>query len=120
MSKLAFNISGIEGTPYLVPNPIGNTSFDQPGSLGYIISTFLNLAIIFAGILLLVWLIMGAFEWMTSSGDKEKLAKARNRMVSAIIGFVIVVLAFTLKTYIQTVLDPNNLINMPLERVSQP
>jgi len=42
--------------------------------------------IIFGAILMLVYLLWGSIEWLTSEGDKEKLTSARNKILHAIVG----------------------------------
>ncbi|MFH2118380.1 MAG: hypothetical protein ABII10_01440 [Candidatus Paceibacterota bacterium] len=51
-------------------------------------------------IAVLVFLIWGAFEWITSEGDKGKLEKARNRITQAIVGLIILVGSFVILTFI--------------------
>lgn len=41
-------------------------------------------------------LIIGAFEWITSGGDKEAVGKARNRIINALIGLAVLAVAFAL------------------------
>lgn len=84
-----------------------------PGPLGFIspppaisrfgfgaegISTFLSNAIalfyVIATVVLVIMLIWGAFDWIISEGDKEKVANARNRILNAIIGILIFAAAF--------------------------
>lgn len=79
------------------PSPIaGFISKDPSGAFG--ISQFLsNLIALFyaiAAIVLIFMLIWGAFEWLTSGGDKEKIASARGRIISAIIGMILFAIAF--------------------------
>jgi hypothetical protein len=50
----------------------------------------------FAVILTLVMLLWGAILWITSEGDKQKLAAARSRLIYAIIGLVLVFLSFAI------------------------
>ena len=41
-------------------------------------------------------LIWGAFEWITSGGDKDNVGKARNRIINALIGLAVLAVAFAL------------------------
>lgn len=50
----------------------------------------INAFIIIAGIFLLLYLLLGAYDWITSSGEKEKISKAQNKITNAIIGFVLI------------------------------
>lgn len=59
-----------------------------------IISLFLGLLILAAIILSLLYLIWGGFDWITSEGNKQKLDQARQKIVFAIIGLIVVFLAF--------------------------
>lgn len=59
-----------------------------------IISLIINLLILAAILLSLLYLIWGGFDWITSGGDKQKLQSARHKVVFAIIGLVIVFLVF--------------------------
>lgn len=81
------------------PSPIaqfagGNTT----GATG--ISTFLSnlisLIYIFAAIALLFMLLWGAFDWITSEGDKEKVASAQRKIINAFIGIMLFAVAFAI------------------------
>ncbi len=47
---------------------------------------------IFAGLSFLIWFVIGAFTWITSADDAQKLSQAKNQMSSAILGLIIVIL----------------------------
>ncbi len=66
--------------------------------LGAFVSNVLILAFAIALLVVLVMLIWGAFEWITSGGDKEAVGKARNRIVNALIGLAVLAVAFALAT----------------------
>lgn len=65
-------------------------------TLGNAISNILFLAFAIAALIVLIMLIIGAFEWITSGGDKENVAKARNRIINALIGLAVLAIAFAL------------------------
>lgn len=69
---------------------------DQTGAGG--ISQFLsNLVALFfsiAAIVLIFMLLWGAFEWIISEGDKEKLQSAQRKIISAIIGIILFAVIF--------------------------
>lgn len=64
--------------------------------LGEFISNFLLLAFSLGLLVVLVMLIWGAFEWITSGGDKDAVSKARNRIINALIGLAVLAVAFAL------------------------
>src|SRR6266567_5966168 len=69
--------------------PSGGLSFMQQ-----VMNNALTIMLVFAVIITLIFLIWAGIQWVSSSGDKSKLAAARARLTWAIIGLVIVFLAF--------------------------
>lgn len=67
-----------------------------PTNLGTFIGGAIRIFIIVAGIFLLIYMLWGAFDWITSGGEKEKLDKARNKITNAVIGMILVVVALAL------------------------
>ncbi len=65
-------------------------------NLGDFITNVIQLVFVFALIAVLIMLIWGAFEWITSGGDKDAVAKARNRILNALIGLAVLAVAFAL------------------------
>jgi hypothetical protein len=47
-------------------------------------------------------LIWGGFDWITSEGDKQKVANARQRLAMAIIGLIVVFLSFMIVNIVST------------------
>lgn len=63
-------------------------------SLGQVIGFVVTLAFIIAILVALFFLIWGGIKWITSGGDKGGVESARNQIVAAVIGLIIVFLAF--------------------------
>ena len=63
---------------------------DPVAGVAKIIGFGINLFIVIAGIFMLVYLLWGAFDWIVSSGEKEKLSKAQNKITNALVGMIIV------------------------------
>lgn len=62
-----------------------------PSSPSTLLSVGINLFMIFAGLATLAYLLWGALDWITSSGEKEKLLKAQNKITNAAIGLLLIV-----------------------------
>jgi len=76
-----------------------------PPTLGVIIGFMIKFLFFFAGLAALLYLLLGAFAWVTSSGDKENLKKAQDKIQAAVLGLVIlVVVVVILATLEQLVL----------------
>lgn len=76
-----------------------------------------SITIIFtvAAILVTAMLLWGAIEWISSGGDKEKLSSARKRIMQALIGLIILALAFVILKIISGIVGINILegLNLP-------
>jgi hypothetical protein len=76
-----------------------NTSVQvQPGALGFLIpdlsdilTFFVRLIFVLVGIAALLYALWGAFSWVTSGGEQENLDKARQKIVAAFVGIILVV-----------------------------
>lgn len=65
-------------------------------ALGPIISGALKLILIMAGLIAFVQLLLGGIGWITSGGDKAAVETARNKIIHAIVGIVVVFAAWAL------------------------
>ncbi len=54
------------------------------------ISALLTLVMLIAALLVFMYLIWGAFDWITSGGDKGKIDKARQKIIASIVGLLII------------------------------
>lgn len=75
----------------------GGLLSNQNLKVGDIISTVYKTYIFYAaGIALLVYLIIGGFQLMLSKGDPKATQAAQSKITNALIGFVIIFLAFVI------------------------
>ncbi len=66
------------------------------GAISSFLSNAVTLIYSLAGIALIFIFLWAAFEWMTSGGDKEKVASARGKIFNGIIGIVLLAIAFAI------------------------
>ena len=64
--------------------------------IGAIISKLLPLLYSVAGLILLVMLLWGGFDLLFSGGDQAKMTSAKNRITAAIVGFILIFVAYWL------------------------
>lgn len=79
-----------------------------------VLNSALRIVFILAALLVLFFLILGAFRWITSGGEKEGVSKARSTIVNALIGLAILALAFFIVTVVGQLLDINILGNFQI------
>lgn len=63
----------------------------------------------FLGVIFLFFVTYSGIQWMTAGGNEERITKAKNRMVRAAVGLIIVVSAYAISTFvIDKVSKPSN------------
>lgn len=85
------------------PNDPFPTRFSN---LGDFLSPLLDIAIYAALFLAFFYLVWGAFSYIMAQGKKEDLAKARARLSWAIIGLIVVLLAYFIAKFFSEIFTP--------------
>ena len=70
-----------------------------PGPAAFV-GTLVGYALTFIGVVFFVLMVYGGFLWMQARGNEEHIKKAKGLIEAAIIGMVIVFLAYTLTNFI--------------------
>ncbi len=83
---------------------INGVAIQSKGAVGIIITELLKYVFPLSGILLLFFLISAGFDLMTSGGDPKKTEQGKEKLTSALVGFVIVFTAFWIYQIIKYVL----------------
>src|SRR3989344_148682 len=84
-------------------NPAPNQLVDFR-NFGQLMAKFIDILLYFAGAVAVVFLVIGGYQYVTSRGNEEAMEKAKKTITSAVIGIVIIVMAFAI------VLLVNNLL----------
>jgi len=90
----------IENTLRLLSSPVlAQEGLESPlkyGSIFGVIAAFIPVIAGVIGFALLGYLLYGAFLWMTSAGDPERLNQAQGTLTNGVIGFVLFAVMFAL------------------------
>lgn len=87
---LTIGTSGPSSTPFVV-NPPGDIKTYGLNSIVQTAIWFLMSAAFFIALTYLIW---GALDYILAEGDKQRIQQARQKFIFAIIGLVVVLLAF--------------------------
>jgi len=90
MEKLAAAVTTFPS----VEHPRGFVFADK--KIGDIINALVPYIFALAGLALMMILIWGGFEMMTSAGDPKKMESAKSKLTNAVIGFIIIFVAYWL------------------------
>jgi hypothetical protein len=70
-----------------------------------LISGFLEITLFLGGILVLLYLIWGAIDWITAGGEKGKIEEARKKITQAIIGLLMLSASIAIFNMVQHFLN---------------
>jgi len=76
------------------PDGIIQLSADQ------ILTNFLNTFYVVAGIVAVIVIVIAGYMYVTSQGDSSAVTKAKNAILYAVIGLVVIILAFSITWFI--------------------
>jgi hypothetical protein len=78
------------------------TDTNGDGSLAKIAQKIINIFSVIVGIVAVIMIIYGGFRYITSGGDSGRVGNAKNTLIYAIIGLIIVALAQFLVHFVLT------------------
>ncbi len=70
------------------------------GDLPHIIGNIVRILLIFAGLTVLFYLIIGGYQYTTAGGNAETAAAARTTILNAVIGIIIIFASYALVTWL--------------------
>lgn len=87
---------------------IGTTSYepkDGTAGFGVLMGQILRMVVVIAAIILFIYLLWGAIEWVISGGDSSKIEKAKSRITQSILGMIVLAGVIALFSIMQTTLN---------------
>ena len=88
----------VNTTPY----PTVSLGFAVP-NISEILTFILRFFFIIAGLIALLYLLLGALGWITSGGNKESVDKAREKIQAAVVGLILIFVVLALVIVIENV-----------------
>ncbi len=88
MKVRAEDIDGLIG---IITPPIESIPDNPQDAVAGLIGLGIKIFMFTAGILMLLYLMWGALDWVISSGEKEKLQKAQQKIMNAVIGIIVLI-----------------------------
>ena len=73
----------------------------------------LKYLLIWLGVTFLILIIIAGYQWMTAAGHEEILLNAKKRMKTAVIGLIIVLMAYVFSSFIMSTLSEQTTIQAP-------
>lgn len=105
-ASLFVNRAFAQGSAGVWSNPQGGTAptVAAQGTLGSNITTLLNYFLGMLGLVAVAFLIYAGILMVTAGGAEEQVTKARKIIMYAVIGIVIILLSYTIVTFVSSAL----------------
>ena len=104
------SLSGGESPkPETITNPVIGIFGTQPGNItiAAILASFLRLALIGGGIMLIFHLTWAGLNWLTAGSDENKLRQAKDRINNSLMGIFLLALVLVIIALINEILGLN-------------
>ena len=85
-------------TEMISPGEIGMSGQVTDGNT--IVTNILNTAYTWAGIICVIIIIIAAYFYVTSAGNAATVKRAKDALTGAIIGLIVIILAFTITQFV--------------------
>lgn len=92
--------AGMEGAGYVTEDVTGPEEM---------IAAVIQTALSFLGVVFLLLIIYGGYLWMTARGNETQVEKAKNLLMAAVIGLIIVVSAYAISYFVMQKLGEGTL-----------
>lgn len=91
-------------------------------SLGRVIGSFITFGFVMIALAALAFLVWGGIKWLTSQGDKTAVEGARDHIVNAVIGLIVIFLAYLIVNILLAFLTGGqvSLGNLSIPTLGQP
>ncbi len=81
-------------------NDVGDATGLSDNDLTTTIGTLINIGLSLLGIVFLLLTLYAGWLWMTSQGDDKKTGKAKDILVTAVVGLVILLSAYAISNFV--------------------
>jgi hypothetical protein len=101
--KLLADVKDVFGTitpPAPIANYLGATDKTGGAAINAFLSNLIALIYAISAIVVVLMLVWGAFDWIISEGNKEKVQAAQHKIFNAVIGIALLAVAFAILTII--------------------
>jgi hypothetical protein len=93
--SLILTLAPVALAQFQTPDP-GGTGLPGDSTISGFILRIINIALAIAGLIAVLFLIIGGFRYITSAGNEETAEQAKKIIINAIIGIVVIILAFVI------------------------
>jgi TRAP-type C4-dicarboxylate transport system permease small subunit len=95
-----YGLTETKGTATNLPSSSLTASGPTGTTMATRVGQIIGIALSFVGALFLLLIIYGGILWMTARGNEQQVTKAKDLIISAVIGLIIVLSAYAITTFV--------------------
>ena len=112
------NLLDMLATKVLAETPKTVTAINLPfKDLGDVFGFLVNVVLGVGIAVTIIFLILGGIQYITARGDQKAAGAARESLTNAVIGFIVVIGAFTIRTILLNVIDSAANVNTTVANI---
>src|SRR3989338_8602405 len=104
IQNTAKDTKDIFGKVEITGGPTGLYNQPVSESIATLFVFFVRGAFVVGALLVLIYMLWGALEYITSGGDQENVENARGKMLNAFVGIIILIVVFTVWVFLTDML----------------
>jgi cbb3-type cytochrome oxidase subunit 3 len=112
---LAANLGDAFGEP--LENVAHDAGYDDDVQPEVLVGRVIRIALSFLGVIFFVLMLYGGFLWMTAAGNEDRVTKAKNLIIAAVTGMIIVLASYAISYFILRELSDQLLDETPSQVV---
>ena len=97
---LADNTSGGDSSQTQMEAFTSESGLASAHGAEHIVANVIKIVLSFLGIIFVILMIIGGFQWMTAGGNEDIVNQAQSRIKNAVIGLLIIVMAYGITHFI--------------------
>ena len=112
------NLLDVVTTQVLAETPKTAQAFNLPfNNLGDVFGFLVNVVLGVGIAITIIFLILGGIQYITARGDQKAAGAARESLTNAVIGFIVVIGAFTIRLILLNVIGGVNSTNLGVNEI---
>lgn len=72
----------------------------RPVEPAVLVGSIINIFLSVIGVIMVVLMVYGGYLWMTARGDEDRVKQAKSTLQNAVIGIVIILLAYSISSFV--------------------
>jgi hypothetical protein len=104
--NIIFAAKTVGDAPEMLSQTVDRTGISE-GDISTMVGTSISLILSIVGTAFFILMIYAGFIWMTARGQEDRVTKAKNTIITAVIGLVIVISAYAITNLVMNAASPS-------------